>query len=104
MRRLKGRRSGHTLVRQGGSFAEVQREVRYHYQWMVLHDFLPQIDSLVTILTWGNHFSLIPPLQLAQADAATSRALRDRDPRDAQRPVCIPRRVLRPRTVNGDSV
>ena len=25
------------------SFAEVQRTVRYHYQWIVLHDFLPKI-------------------------------------------------------------
>lgn len=26
-----------------GDFAEVQRQVRYHYQWVVLHDFLPRI-------------------------------------------------------------
>ncbi len=27
------------------SFTEVQREVRFHYQWIVLHDFLPTIVS-----------------------------------------------------------
>jgi hypothetical protein len=27
------------------SFPEVQREVRFHYQWVVLHDFLPKIVS-----------------------------------------------------------
>jgi hypothetical protein len=27
------------------SFADVQREVRFHYQWVVLHDFLPTIIS-----------------------------------------------------------
>ncbi|MCS3728492.1 peroxidase family protein [Bradyrhizobium betae] len=29
----------------GASFADVQREVRFHYQWAVLHDFLPAIVS-----------------------------------------------------------
>jgi len=27
------------------SFAQVQQEVRFHYQWVVLHDFLPSIVS-----------------------------------------------------------
>ncbi len=27
----------------GASFAEVQREVRFHYQWVVLNDFLPTL-------------------------------------------------------------
>ncbi|MGC4099980.1 peroxidase family protein [Ferruginibacter sp.] len=27
----------------GSSFSDVQREVRFHYQWAVLHDFLPTI-------------------------------------------------------------
>jgi hypothetical protein len=27
------------------SFEQVQREVRFHYQWLVLHDFLPRIVS-----------------------------------------------------------
>jgi len=30
-------------VMPGSSFSEVQREVRFHYQWAVLHDFLPTI-------------------------------------------------------------
>ncbi len=29
----------------GWDFARVQREVRFHYQWIVLHDFLPSIVS-----------------------------------------------------------
>jgi hypothetical protein len=28
------------------SFAEIQREVRFHYQWVVLNDFLPTIVSV----------------------------------------------------------
>ena len=31
------------LMRPGAEFAEVQRMVRWHYQWAVLHDFLPTI-------------------------------------------------------------
>jgi hypothetical protein len=33
------------LAKRGGAptFAEVQRSVRWHYQWVVLHDFLPTI-------------------------------------------------------------
>jgi heme peroxidase len=30
-------------VRKGWSFARLQREVRFHYQWAVLNDFLPTI-------------------------------------------------------------
>ena len=29
-------------------FEEVQRTVRWHYQWVVLHDFLPTILGLET--------------------------------------------------------
>lgn len=34
------------------SFETVQREVRYHYQWVVLHDFLPTIsgDAILKVL------------------------------------------------------
>jgi len=33
------------LATPGRSFGEVQRQVRYHYQWIVLNDFLPTIVS-----------------------------------------------------------
>lgn len=39
--------------RPGADFADVQRLVRWHYQWVVLHDFLPTIigkDTLYSIL------------------------------------------------------
>jgi len=31
------------------SFAEIQRAVRWHYQWIVLHDFLPRIVGTDTV-------------------------------------------------------
>ena len=31
------------------SFAEIQRQVRFHYQWVVLHDFLPTIVGQETL-------------------------------------------------------
>jgi len=37
-------------------FAEVQRVVRWHYQWVVLHDFLP------TIIGWDMVTSILPHL------------------------------------------
>jgi hypothetical protein len=42
------------LTRAGGDFAETQRLVRWHYQWLVLNDFLPLlvtrpvIDAILT--------------------------------------------------------
>jgi hypothetical protein len=33
----------HAVDRLKASFEDVQREVRWHYQWLVLHDFLPRI-------------------------------------------------------------
>ena len=38
-------------------FEQIQREVRFHYQWMVLHDFLPTIIGRETVL------DLLPELQ-----------------------------------------
>jgi hypothetical protein len=41
-------------ARQSGRqprFEQVQREVRFHYQWMVLHDFLPTIIGRDTVLS-----------------------------------------------------
>ena len=29
------------LATPAETFAEAQRDVRWHYQWMILHDFLP---------------------------------------------------------------
>jgi heme peroxidase len=48
-------------------FEAVQREVRFHYQWMVLHDFLPTIVShhvlrqVIPHLTNGTNVRLEPP-------------------------------------------
>jgi hypothetical protein len=36
--------------RQPPSLAEVQQEVRWHYQWVILHDFLPTIIGSQTLL------------------------------------------------------
>jgi hypothetical protein len=33
----------------GWTFAQVQRAVRFHYQWVVLHDFLPKIVSAAVL-------------------------------------------------------
>ncbi|WP_237477364.1 peroxidase family protein [Lichenibacterium dinghuense] len=41
------------LAPQGYSFEEIQREVRWHYQWVVINDFLPtlvQPDVLAAVL------------------------------------------------------
>ena len=37
------------LVNQGHSFAEAQRLTRFHYQWIVLHDYLPEIVGRATV-------------------------------------------------------
>lgn len=39
------------------SFEEIQRQVRWHYQWVVLHDFLP------TIVGWDMVHSILPHLK-----------------------------------------
>jgi hypothetical protein len=33
------------LAAEGGSFKEIQEKVRFHYQWVILNDFLPRIVS-----------------------------------------------------------
>jgi hypothetical protein len=38
-------------------FEDVQRQVRWHYQWVVLHDFLP------TIVGWDVVYSVLPHLK-----------------------------------------
>src|SRR5262249_29573125 len=49
------------------TFEDVQREVRFHYQWLVLHDFLPKVvsgDVLRDVLPHHHHNSnvrLHPP-------------------------------------------
>jgi Animal haem peroxidase len=51
---------------KNNSFDEVQREVRFHYQWLVLHDFLPTIvseDVLNTILPDRGEKLVKPKLQ-----------------------------------------
>jgi len=42
----------------GKPFAEIQRLVRFHYQYMVLHDFLPRIvhSSVLNDLRSGKHY------------------------------------------------
>ena len=42
------------LLGAGATFADVQRTVRWHYQWAVLHDFLP------TIAGWDMVRSVLP--------------------------------------------
>jgi len=37
------------LVDEGHSFADAQRLTRYHYQWIVLHDYLPDIVGQTTV-------------------------------------------------------
>jgi len=37
------------LVDEGHSFAEAQRLTRYHYQWIVLHQYLPDIVGQATV-------------------------------------------------------
>jgi hypothetical protein len=44
----------------GWTFERVQREVRYHYQWVVLHDFLPRVVS-------GDVLDLVLPNRAAAA-------------------------------------
>jgi len=39
------------------SFEEIQRQVRWHYQWVALHDFLP------TIVGWEMVYSILPHLK-----------------------------------------
>jgi hypothetical protein len=43
------------------AFEQVQREVRYHYQWVVLHDFLP------TIIGQDMLRDILPPLATSSA-------------------------------------
>lgn len=40
------------------SFESIQREVRFHYQYMVIHDFLPRIvhSSVIRDLKTGHHY------------------------------------------------
>ena len=39
------------------SFEEIQRQARWHYQWVVLHDFLP------AIVGWDMVYSILPHLK-----------------------------------------
>ena len=59
------------IARSGGQkpeFAEVQKHVRWHYQWVVLHDFLPtivgpqMINSILPHLTSGDIYKDPPKL------------------------------------------
>jgi hypothetical protein len=43
------------------SFAEIQQEVRWHYQWVVLHDFLP------TIVGQDKIYEILPHLKSAKS-------------------------------------
>lgn len=36
-------------TQQGSSFAEIRQIVRFHYQWVVLYDFLPRIVGIETL-------------------------------------------------------
>jgi len=46
----------------GWNFARIQREVRFHYQWMLLHDFLPTVvapNVLRQVLPLDDHHHVI---------------------------------------------
>jgi hypothetical protein len=45
------------LCGPSASFEEIQQQVRWHYQWVVLHDFLP------TIVGWDMVYSILPHLK-----------------------------------------
>lgn len=45
------------LSAPGTPFEEIQRQVRWHYQWVVLNDFLP------TIVGWDMVYSILPHLK-----------------------------------------
>jgi hypothetical protein len=45
------------LLGKGATFAQVQRMVRWHYQWAVLHDFLPTVAGEKTV------FEVLPSLR-----------------------------------------
>ncbi len=51
------------IVKEGNSFEQAQQIVRRHYNWLVLHDFLPRIvgqnlvDSVLTSEKYGDGFS-----------------------------------------------
>lgn len=42
-------RAHNNLVRRGNSFADAQRLLRYHYQWLVTHDFLDNIADRTVV-------------------------------------------------------
>ena len=47
------------LVDEGHSFQEAQRLTRYHYQWIVVHEYLPDIvgqETVDRVLRAGNEF------------------------------------------------
>jgi Animal haem peroxidase len=51
------------------SFPQVQQEVRFHYQWVVLHDFLPSIvstDVIASVLPFigGSGNPVLEPIEL----------------------------------------
>ncbi|HEX6041131.1 peroxidase family protein, partial [Longimicrobium sp.] len=52
-------RSHNALVRQGHGYDAARRLLRQHYQWIVLHDFLPRIadpEVVRRVLADGNRF------------------------------------------------
>ena len=59
------------------SFAELQRLVRWHYQWVVLHDFLPTIVGKDLV------HSILPHLQSGKSPVEDKPQLRFYHPRDA---------------------
>lgn len=55
----------------GGDFEKTRKLVRWHYQWIVLHDFLTRLidnNELQDVLTGGRHFYL-PEIQSDYAEA-----------------------------------
>jgi Animal haem peroxidase len=50
------------LANPAWPFERVQREVRFHYQWVILHDFLPTLVSHEALRTvWPKQDALSPP-------------------------------------------
>ena len=68
-------RAHNAIVRQGNDFNEARRLLRQHYQWIVLHDFLPRIcqpkivDSVIKRNRWfkTRDADLFMPLEFAVA-------------------------------------
>lgn len=56
------------------SFEEIQQAVRWHYQWVVLHDFLPKIVG------WDMIYSILPHLESDSANETSQKTIFEAKP------------------------